>query len=296
MPDSNPTSLSILKLDKLSVTRPESDSVEVQSNVRSFQDHCTKLGIPYASTSRYAVQAAVPIRTGSGIEKCTIQLGAWEKGTNAYRIECNPAKLGPVGREELDTLLLSIAGVDFREFVATGKVTRADVAVDLPDILADDVIVRSSHMRKHGIYSSQLGVPETVYIGKDNIAVYDKGTQANDGITRLRVERRLKPNCLGHDLPNIANPFEKIRVTPTSVLKPMLPDMADALLDSMRVRGIKRVIANFARQDRLRIERVVDDEANNLLPASLWDSWPSCLADAGIANPVTEHAAQDTLP
>lgn len=291
---SKPTS--ILKIDKLSVTKADLDSAQVQNSVRSFQDYCSKSGIPYRPTSRYAVQAAVPIDTGSDVQRCLIQIGAWEARTNAYRIECNPAKLKPAGREELDTLLLSIAGVDFRQFVGTGKVTRADVAVDLPDILTDDVIVRSSHIRKHGIYSSQLGVPETVYIGKDNIAVYDKGTQAKDGVTRLRVERRLKPNCLGRDLLNIANPFEKIRVTPTSVLKPLLPDMADALLDSMRVRGINRVIANLARQDRLRIERVVDDEANNLLPASLWDSWPSCLAGAGIANPVTEHAAQDSLP
>lgn len=273
----------LLKIDKLSVTKADLDSVQVQNNVRSFQDYCTKLGILHGPTSRYAVQAAVPIATGSGIERCTIQLGAWEARTNAYRIECNPPKLGSQGLEEFDTLLLSIAGVGFGEFVATGKVTRADVAVDFPDILVDDVVVRSWHARKHGIYSSQLGIPETVYVGKDNIVVYDKGAQAKDGVTRLRVERRLKPLCLGRDLPNIANPFEKMRVIPTSVLKPFVPEPSEAIFDSMRVRGIHRVIAKLPPQDRARVKRVAEDEANNLLPASLWDAWPTCLVQAGIA-------------
>lgn len=274
---------SVLKLDKLSVTKADIDPVQVQNNVRSFQDYCIKQRIPYAPTYRYAVQAAVPIATTSGTERCTIQLGAREARTNAYRIECNPAKIGPQGREELNTLLLSIAGVDFREFVATGKVTRADVAVDLPDIVVDDVIVRSSRARKHAIYTSQRGVPETVYVGKDNIAVYDKGAQAKDGIIRLRVERRLKPMCLGRDLLNIANPFENVRVIKTSVLKELMPNRDETVFDSMRVRGIKRVIATLPWSDRVRTEAAANDEANNLLPASLWDSWPSCLVDAGIA-------------
>lgn len=286
MPESISKPTSVLKIDKLSVTKADLDSVQVQNNVRSFQDYCTKRDIPYGPTSRYAIQAAVPIATSSGLQRCTIQLRAWEARTNAYRIECNPEKLGPQGREELDTLLLSIAGVNFREFVATGKVTRVDIAVDFPDILVDDVVVRSWHARKHGIYSSQLGIPETVYVGKDNIVVYDKGAQAKDGFTRLRVERRLKPMCLGRDLPNIANPFEKLRVIPTSVLKPIVPAPAEAIFDSMRVRGIHRVIAKLPLQDRARVKRVAEDEANNLLPASLWDAWPTCLVEAGVADPI----------
>ncbi|MFT6670571.1 MAG: hypothetical protein ACJAVZ_002041 [Afipia broomeae] len=48
---------SILKIDKLSDTKADLDSVQVQSNVRSFEDYCVKRGIPYGATSRYAIQA-----------------------------------------------------------------------------------------------------------------------------------------------------------------------------------------------------------------------------------------------
>jgi hypothetical protein len=214
-----------------------------------------------------------------------LQLGARDAKTNAYRLECNPSKLGPDGRAELDTLLLSVFGEGLQDFVRKGKVTRLDVAIDLPDITTNDVIVRSSSVRKHGIYSGTTGDPETVYVGKTSGTVaYNKVSSSQTGpITRLRIERRLKPNCLGRDLPNIKNPFDKIRVVPTAVLKPLLPDPADVYFDSMRIRGIHRVLKSLPRQDRLRIERIVNDGANTLLPPDIWNHWPRCLERSGLA-------------
>lgn len=55
----------------------------------------------------------------------------------------------------------------------------------------------------------------------------------------------------------------------------------------MRIRGIHRVLKMLPRQDRLRIEQVANDTANNLMPADLWDSWPMCLDQSGLIAPTS---------
>ena len=283
MTDSYSSTTPILFIDKLSATRSDTDSQQVQNNIGLLTDYCNSQGIPYGPTERYAIQATIPLQGNYGLQKCTLQLGAWNSGTNPYRIECNPSKLDQASRDELDTLLLSITGETFRDFVLNGKVTRLDVAADLPDVTVDDVIVRSSHVRKHGIYSGQTGIPETIYVGSiGGTAAYDKGKAAKDGIVRLRVERRLRPNCPGIGLPHIKEPFDKIRVVPTELLVPFVPAPATVFFDSMRVRGFSRVLNMLPHRDRVRVDGVVRDVNNSLLPPDLWDAWPSCLEDSGL--------------
>ena len=68
--------------------------------------------------------------------------------------------------------------------------------------------------------------------------------------------------------------------------------------DSMRVRGIHRVTAEFPRQDRLKIEAIVNDAANSLLPENIWGAWPDCLVASGLvaASPSTPDGASAKEP
>lgn len=284
-----------LIIDKLSVTRANPDRQQVQNKIDALAIYCKQQRYQHRSSDHYAIAATIPVPTSTGSEPCILQVGARDAKTNAYRIEYNPSKLGPDGRAELNPLLLSVFGEGLLEFVLNGKITRLDLAIDLPGITTNDVIVRSSSVRKHGIYSGTTGIPETVYVGKTSGTVaYNKVSSLESGqIIRLRIERRLRPNCFGRDLPNIRNPFDKIRVVPTDMLKPLLPDSADVYFDSMRIRGIHRVLKMLPYQDRLRIARVVNDPTNTLLPPDNWNHWPQSLERSGLAAPATTEDLPD---
>lgn len=276
-----------LIIDKLSVTRANPDRQQVQNKIDALAIYCKQQRYQHRSSDHYAIAATIPVPTSTGLEPCILQLGARDAKTNAYRIEYNPSKLGPDGRAELDTLLLYVFGDGLLEFVLNGKITRLDLAIDLPGITTNDVIVRSSYVRKHGIYSGTTGIPETVYVGKTSGTVaYNKvSSSESDPITRLRIERRLRPNCLRRHLPNIKNPFDKIRVVPTNILMPLVPEPADVYFDSMRIRGIHRALKMLPYQDRLRVAHVVNDPTNTLLPPDICDSWRDSLAVIGLAHP-----------
>jgi hypothetical protein len=103
-------------------------------------------------------------------------------------------------------------------FFYSGKITRCDVALDFPGYLLGSVLVRARRLQKHGIYSDRRDEPETTYIGTPRgrrVVAYDKPDQS--GGTNLRLECRLKPKILGHQLVNLANPFSRVQLLPADL-------------------------------------------------------------------------------
>ena len=88
------------------------------------------------------------------------------------------------------------------------KLTRIDVALDLPGLSLDEVIVRSKGQRKHGVYTSQTSRLETLYLGsvKSNRTV--AYTKVKGAIEFHRIERRMRPNIWGQEL---SESFQSIR-------------------------------------------------------------------------------------
>ena len=142
-----------------------------------------------------------------------IQAGPRFPGIADYRFEFNPTKIGPDGLSYIRNFIDSVTGIGTNALFANGKVTRIDIALDLPGLSLDEVIVRSKGQRKHGVYTGQTSRLETLYLGSvksNRTAVY---TKVKGAIEFLRIERRMKPTDIrGHELFGLTNPFDKVQL------------------------------------------------------------------------------------
>jgi hypothetical protein len=168
---------------------------------------------------------------------------------------------------------------------ANGKVTRIDIALDLPGLSLDKVVVRSLGQRKHGVYTDGKGRLETIYLGStkaNRTAVY---TKIKKDIEFLRVERRMKPNIRGHQLVRLSNPFDKVQMISTDSLSPHLDGMVPRqFFDSVRVRGIGHAIRELSPRQRREIKAALADPQESLLPpmSLVWNVWPHVLNQSGL--------------
>jgi hypothetical protein len=209
-----------LSIDKISITTND-------TNIEYAYETCDRLrhlavNRPYMIRikpgNRHYLQAVIFIEGSTS--PLFFQAGARSPKIADYRIEFNPAKMGPDGLEQIRLILDDITDIGFERFVSGGKVTRLDVALDLPKVSLEDVIIRSRGQRKHGVFCGQKGL-ESAYQGSqksNSTCYYSKKHGPKD--YRLRLERRLKPNCLGRDMARMPNPFAKVDMVLTSSIKP----------------------------------------------------------------------------
>jgi hypothetical protein len=248
-------------------------------------------GIKISTNGRYKVQARIPFphmyESAEKPQPIFLEAGPKQPKLPSYRLDFNPAKMSEQGISELLAFLDSIMDADMVEFFGTGRITRADVALDMFGLTLEDVIVRAKSKQKHGVYSDRYGVPEMAYLGTPRsahrVACYTK-TFHETGDTVLRLEVRLRPQCQGKDLVNIKNPFKHVQVIPLSVLDQVQFDFPSYVLaDSIRLRGIKRAIADF---DPLKGKAILQAfmGAEGLLPDTdtLWGAWPHALIMSGL--------------
>jgi hypothetical protein len=125
-------------------------------------------GLKITSNARYKVRASIPlpfINSTANAHPIFLEVGPHLRSLPACRLDFNPAKLSPEGIDDLMVLLDTSMHATATEFFGKGRITRVDVAVDLPGRTLDDVIVLVSSKRKHGVYSDRHGHPETTYLG-----------------------------------------------------------------------------------------------------------------------------------
>jgi hypothetical protein len=148
------------------------------------------------------------------------------------------------------------------------------------------VIVRSSRSRKHGVYTSSQGKIETTYLGsgvKNRTVTYSK---PSNGEVKLRVERRMKPYCRGGELFDLPNPFTAVQMVGTASLIPHLGGMVpEQFFDSVRLRGLSRVLSQLPRKQQANIRSVFKDSAHSMMPSheKIWAQWPALLHRSGLA-------------
>lgn len=116
------------------------------------------------------------------------------------RLDIIPADLGPEGLFELHTVLMGLMDSGWGFFVRHGKITRLDVAVDLPHLEMDHLL----YLPKKGLTSwqwLQSGKLGSYQLGKpkgNSTMIYDRKQKRVDkgkpwaGKEGIRVERRLK--------------------------------------------------------------------------------------------------------
>ena len=106
-----------------------------------------------------------------------LEAGPRWPGQASYRIDFNPSKLSKDGRLQLKAFLDPRIDADPVEFFRDGRVTRVDLAVDLPGFHLEDFIVRSSRLQKHGVYADRYGLIRTTYLGtptSSRVVAYEK--------------------------------------------------------------------------------------------------------------------------
>jgi hypothetical protein len=279
-------------IDRLSVcfTDPNQEHVNASCNVL-ISDKCGDgiPGIKLTTNARYKIRAMIPVPFMVDSDErhpVCFEAGPFHKGLPSYRLDFNPSKLSGAGIEDLLVFLETVTDATGDEFFALGRVTRADVAVDLPGFTLDDVIVSTKRKQKHGVYSDRYGIPETVYLGTPRsarVVAYTKFDKTS-GKTCLRLECRLKPRCLGYEIAQLANPLAKVELLPVHVLKSLPLSFPYRLLaDSIRVRGSKRAIDLFDPATRKLINKALV-ASDTLLPdtTAIWAKWPDALVNVGL--------------
>jgi hypothetical protein len=284
-----------LSIDKLSLVRYD----PIPTNVGIVCDRLLEAvesgrfaGAICRGTPRHRIQIAIPIQVIQAHNlhspgTLLIQAGPRMPGLCDYRIEFNPARIGPAGVERVMAILDSMFDAGGREFVKNALVTRTDAALDLHGLSVEKVIVRSSKSRVHGIFSNQKGLPETTYFGTpktNQTAAYTK-YHGGVGDPSLRIERRMKPKCRGNQLAFLPNPFRVVQMVHTDLFLPFLDGtIPDHFFDSVRVRGLSHVLATLPSAQRRAINAAIKDPAQSLLPSieEVWLEWPALLESSGL--------------
>ena len=300
-PNSQPTVLHDqpslqIKPDQLSLTwsgfYPEEIRILCQEVINLTHKPDRPAGLAVKSNSRYAINATFQVSSERGLDQTVLlQTGRYGRIGADIRLDYNP-KCGRAGFHQIRSVLGRVLPrEDLTVFLRQAKVTRLDLAIDLPDLTLNDAIVRLKSTRKHGVYTSPRGEPETTYLGgaRSNRAVaYNKPADCKAMPSRLRIERRLKPGVRLPELVNLPNPFSGVIAVATAPLRPLITEIhPDILFDSMRTRGIQRALNLLSSPQRRILTAAIDDPANSVMPSvdDLWQQWPQVLRDVGLCFP-----------
>jgi len=278
-------------LDKLSICFNDPNPENVKKTYGLLiSDHVTSFtpGMSVTKNQRYMASCRLRLPFDSSVQETAFfEVGPRCPGLASYRLEFNPAKFAVAnGLDDLIVFLTSAIDPDPIEFFRGGKVTRCDVAIDLPDLHLEDVIVRASRLQKHGLYSDRHGYVQTTYIGTPTsrrIVAYEKSVKGASA-SSLRLECRVKPRCLGYETVELKNPFTGVTLIPAA-----FPDAtgigipSQFLADSLRIGGAKRVLMALDASQRKVFKKALK-EAQSVLPDldTLWLSWPHVLIGCGL--------------
>lgn len=216
-----------------------------------------------------------------------------EKRIAKLRLNLVPVDLGPEGMLDLHVAINMIVPDGWEYVVQHGRITRLDIAVDLPDLTMDSIHFQSKKPA-HMVRLFPDGQLETIYIGKpksNQIAIYDrskKRASKNQSYPQcLRIERRLKPS--GMKLPSLAgikNSFAGIKLL---IALPGPPNPTkewewSMFSDSIEKRGLPAALALLPKDRRAAYKKHIDA---HLLPAwsaeAIWSGWGPMLDELKIA-------------
>src|SRR5260370_10633030 len=143
----NPDQYFSLSIDKISLTCNDTDPTQVEKTCRHLLDAANGSfnGLRIKSSRWYQWQCAMPVPGSTS--SFLIQAGPRFPGISDYRVEFNPSIIGPSGIGYARSFINSIIDVGFDTVIANGKVTRLDIALDLPGLSLENVIVRSKRQR-----------------------------------------------------------------------------------------------------------------------------------------------------
>jgi hypothetical protein len=279
-----------LSIDKISITARDPDSERVKYVCRKLQelgetDLLDRYKIKPGRWRHIECSVPVPISNSNSGDHVRFEVGARHEAQPDYRFEYNPAKIAPTGITEFLMFMKSNTGIDLDNIISNGIVTRIDLALDLYDLSLETIIVRSRGAQKVGLYSDRYGNPEWVALGspRSNRTIgYSKVHDGGRGSVRL--ERRMKPRCVVHQLTALCDPFTKAQLIATESFLPFLDGIVpEHFFDSIRIRGLSPVINKLPPGPRRAIKEMLRDPAVSVIPSTeeIWKGWPQLLEDSG---------------
>jgi hypothetical protein len=289
-----------VSIDKLSIvyTDPVPDRVvaacaEIVHRVKS--GHYP--GAILTGHRRFEIQVSLPIVASN--QRFLLQAGPKGQNLRDYRLEFNPSAIGPLGMAYILDVLNGMLDQNGGWLLRDGLVSRIDIALDLPNISADQVIARSRKQQAHGIFSDRHGTPANIYFGRrknNNTSIYTK--QKDDGRTYLRVERRMIPKIQGSQIALLPNPFAAVQLVHTDAFLPYLGGLVpDHIFDSIRVRGFTHVLQKLDPVRGQVLEALLKSPDRSLFPsmAEIWQSWPDAIANCGLGLLTDESVSDEML-
>jgi hypothetical protein len=206
------------------------------------------------------------------------------------RLEFNPRKVGADGFVELQSILMCLIDYGWGSVIEHGKITRIDIAVDLPSTrpAAFAVLPQQALVTKDWAVNGKL---ETFAMGKpkgNQTVVYNKKKQRLaqkqpwDGPSVTRVERRLRnpPISSLKELPNLPNPFHAM----TLVEMPDAPEnekqkwIWQLFKDAVTVRNLPAALALVPKERRTMYRAHLEKHQHELWdPDAIWKNWPAAL-------------------
>ncbi|WP_192357699.1 hypothetical protein [Mesorhizobium mediterraneum] len=206
-----------------------------------------------------------------------------------------PVDLGADGMLDLHVAINMILPDGWLYAVTHGRVTRMDVAVDLPGLTMDSIHFQP----QKAAYSQRLfpdGQLETIYIGKSKSAqtvIYDRSKKrAKLGQSMpqcLRIERRMKLG--GMKLTNLLGMKNPFLNTKLAVALPGPPNPAKekewAMFgDSVKERGLPAALTLLPKDRRVAYKKHIDAHLLPIWnPEEIWKSWQPMLDELKIVSP-----------
>jgi hypothetical protein len=126
-----------ISLDRLTIcfNEPNAESVKKSAGLL-LDDHYTKsiLGMKVTKNQRYHVSCSIPspIETNGPRHTVCFEAGPRHPGQASFRLDFNPSRFVPDAILELGVFINGIIDADDLVFFRCGKITRCDVALDMP--------------------------------------------------------------------------------------------------------------------------------------------------------------------
>ena len=252
----------------------------------SCQSQC---GISQSYTSgggyKLSIEGKVPLNASPLIwspkAAYLLQIGPKKDKHPDLRLDINPGALTPSGMQHLREVLDTICGVPWPCW-AFARVSRIDVAVDLPGVALTDWVWDLPRRKSREIFcrGSEL---RTMYLGAkkaDPLVVYNKAKQdpvAANGNALTRVEYRLKNVGLVSSLSSLPNPLADVDVFDPRKL-PVTPPHKIALMALGHLGGWKGILRSFPSSAWLTYDKAFASICADWWDsAAIWEEWTQTL-------------------
>lgn len=250
-------------------------------------------GAKLSNAAKIAFQFVVPKSQDPNTTEtrpvASVRVKKSKTGEVAAFVDIHPPGLTPYGSEFVHGYLLRCILNRSPAEISAAKVTRIDVALDLPAVTLGDFAwdVRGKKVRRpylSGLKLRSIGFGSPKH---GSVSVYDKSGDGSEA-PLTRIEARMKPGCSLAQVACLASPFARIDATDVHAAWKALgrhPIEASAMLSHAQLRGLTAVPTLFPSTSPIPYAKAVAKALSTATPPwwnpiGVWQEFPGALASA----------------